>query len=207
MAWVDLVFLSAWPAVGCGWACWPGSGRAGPAGGVLVSGESWRGARAWLWRCGEAGEGGFPAAFACSGREAGGGAALVFGLAGVPGGEDPLVADRVQGGEPERGRGQAHEAAPAAGDGVAGGVLDGGEASFGGGAAGVGAAVRRGGVVVFLPGLRRDIRPDGEGLLGAAGRRVLGGVRISGRLRSRVIEAGPSGQRSLPAAAGQVTRW
>ena len=41
------------------------------------------------------------------------------------------------------------------------------------GAAGVGAAVRRRGVVVFLPGLRRDVRPDGEGLLGAAGRRVL----------------------------------
>jgi hypothetical protein len=64
---------------------------------------------------------------------------------------------------------------PAAGDGVAGGVLDRGEASFGAGAAGVGAAVRGGGVVVLLPGFRRDAGWDGEGLLGAAGGRVLGG--------------------------------
>ena len=34
-----------------------------------------------------------------------------------------------------------------------------------------------------------------------------GGVRISGRLRSRVIEAGRSGQRILPMAAGHITRW
>src|SRR5690349_21965762 len=33
-----------------------------------------------------------------------------------------------------------------------------------------------------------------------------GGVRISGRPRSRVIEAGRSGQRILPVAAGQATR-
>src|SRR5258708_23037238 len=34
-----------------------------------------------------------------------------------------------------------------------------------------------------------------------------GGVRISGRSRLRVIDAGRSGQRTLPATAGQVTRW
>src|SRR5205807_9805058 len=118
------------------------SGRAGLAGGVLVSGGLWRGVRAWLWRGSDAGEGGFAPTFACPGREAGGGAALVFGLAGVPGGENALVADGVQAGEPERERGEAHEAAPAAADGVTGWVFDGGEASFGGGAAGVGAAVR-----------------------------------------------------------------
>jgi hypothetical protein len=50
-------------------------------------------------RCGEAGEGSFPPAFPCSGREASGGAALVIGLAGVPGGEDALVADGVQAGD------------------------------------------------------------------------------------------------------------
>jgi hypothetical protein len=80
---------------------------------VLVSGGGWRGVRAWLWRGGEAGEGGFPAAFPCPGWQACRGAAVVLGLAGVPGGEDALVADGVQGGEPERGRGEAHEAAPA----------------------------------------------------------------------------------------------
>ena len=70
---------------------------------------------------------------------------------------------------------QAHEAAPAAADVVGGGVLGGGEAAFGAGAAGVGAAVRGGGVVVFLRGLGGDLGRDGDGLLGAAGRRVLGG--------------------------------
>ena len=33
-----------------------------------------------------------------------------------------------------------------------------------------------------------------------------GGVRISGRLRSSLMEAGRSGQRILPMAAGQATR-
>ena len=112
----------------------------------------------WLWRRGgELARAGAPA-FAGSGRQAGCGAAGVVLLAGVPGGQDALVADGEQAGEPERERGQAHEAAPAAGDVVAGGVLDGGEGSFGAGAAGVGAAPGRGGVVVFLPGLGRDVR-------------------------------------------------
>ena len=77
---------------------------------MLVSDGLWRSAASWLWRCGEAGQGGFAPAFPCSGREAGGGAALVFGLAGVPGVQDALVTDGVQGGQPEGGRGQAHEA-------------------------------------------------------------------------------------------------
>src|ERR1039457_852518 len=115
-----------------------GLGRAGPVGGGLGGGV-----RAWLWRGGEAGEGGFPPALAGSGRQPGGSAPLVIGLAGVPGGEDALVADRVQAGQPESERGQAHEAAPAAADGVTGGGLDGGEASFSGGAAGVGGGGRR----------------------------------------------------------------
>ena len=124
-AWREPVFVSLCVAV-VG-ACWPESGRAG-AGGVLVSGGLWRSGQAWSGLGGEAGEGSFPPAFACSGREAGRGPALVLGLAGVPGGEDALVADGVQGGEPERDGCEAHEAAPAAADGVAGGVLDGGEA-------------------------------------------------------------------------------
>jgi hypothetical protein len=53
----------------------PGSGCAGLAGGVLVGGGAWRGVQVWSgWR-GDAGEGGFPAAFAGSGREAGRGPA------------------------------------------------------------------------------------------------------------------------------------
>ncbi len=34
-----------------------------------------------------------------------------------------------------------------------------------------------------------------------------GGVRISGRSRSKVMEEGRRGQRILPVTAGQVTRW
>jgi hypothetical protein len=49
------------------------------------------------------------------------------------------------------------------------GVLDGGEAALGAGAAGVGAAPGRGRVVVFLRGLGEDARRDGDGLLRAAG--------------------------------------
>src|ERR1017187_10124859 len=74
--------LAVWPR-GLGWsscflvrgrwqACSPGSGCAGLAGGVLVSGGWWCGERVWSGRGGEAGEGGFPPAFPCSGREAGG---------------------------------------------------------------------------------------------------------------------------------------
>jgi hypothetical protein len=66
-----------------------------------------------LWRGGgEAGEG-LAAAFAGVGWEAGGGAPGVFGLAGVPGAEDALVAEGEQAGWPQRERGQSREAAPA----------------------------------------------------------------------------------------------
>jgi len=88
-----------------------------------------------------------------------GGAALVFFLPGVPGVQDALVADDEQCRGEQHQRGQAHEAAPAAGDVVGGGVLGGGEAAFGAGAAGVGAAVRGGGVVVFLRGLGESALP------------------------------------------------
>jgi hypothetical protein len=64
-----------------------------------------------LWRAGgERGEG-LAAPFEGAGREAGGGAAGVVVLAGVVGGEDALVADGEQAGEPEGNRGQAGEAA------------------------------------------------------------------------------------------------
>src|ERR1035441_2124947 len=123
--------------------------------------------------------------------EPSGGAAGVFLLPGVPGGEDALVADDEQRRGEQHQRGQAHQAAPAAADVVGGGVLGGGEAAFGAGAAGggggggrgggggqaacgagaagVGAAVPGGGVVVLLRGFRGDLGRDGEGLLGAAG--------------------------------------
>ena len=77
------------------------------------------------------------AAFAGFRGQPGGGAAGVVFLPGVPGGEDPLVADDEQGGCGQHQRGQAHQAAPAAADVVGGGVLGGGEAAFGAGAAGV----------------------------------------------------------------------
>ena len=64
-------------------------------------------------------------------------------LAGVPGGQDALVADGEQAGQPEHERCQAHEPGPAAGDVVGGGVLGGGEGSLGAGAPGVGLPVLR----------------------------------------------------------------
>jgi hypothetical protein len=76
-------------------------------------------------------------------RVSGGGAAGVVGLAGVPGGQDALVADGEQAGELEHDRGEAREPGPAVGDVVGGGVLGGGEGPFGAGAAGVGPPVRR----------------------------------------------------------------
>ena len=126
-----------------------------------------------LWRSGrERGEAGAapPAGFR---REAGGGAAGVVFLVCVPGGEDALVADGQCAGEPEGKRGQSHEPDPAAGDVVAGGVLEGGVGAFGAGAPGVRAAPVRRRIVVFLPGLSCYCRGHGDGLLGAAGRRVL----------------------------------
>src|ERR1017187_3622619 len=94
-----------------------------------------------LWRAGgEAGEG-LAAALPGFRREAGGCAPVVVGLADVPGAEDALVADGEQAGQPQGERGQAREAAPAAGDAGGGGVLDGGEGPLGAGAPGVGAAV------------------------------------------------------------------
>ena len=58
----------------------------------------------WLWRTGgEAGQCGAPPPAGLR-REPGGGAAGVAGLAGVPGGEDALVADGEQAGKPERER-------------------------------------------------------------------------------------------------------
>src|SRR5712691_10846704 len=82
---------------------------------------------------GQVGEG-LAAPAAGPGRQAGRGASGVVVLAGVPGDQDPLVADGQQAGEPERERGQAGEPGPAAGDVVAGGVLGGGEGPFGAGA-------------------------------------------------------------------------
>src|SRR5271166_98298 len=133
-----------------------------------------RGAGCGLWRC--CGEGGewFAAPAAGPRGEAGRGAAGVIFLAPVPGGGDALVAGDGQAGGEQQAGGQAHDAAPAAGDVAGGGVLEGGEAAFGAGAACVGAAVRGGGVVVFLRGLGGDLGRDGEGLLGAAGGRVRG---------------------------------
>ena len=127
------------------------------AGGMARGGLLWRGG-------GEHGEG-FAALFAGSGREPGGGSARVVGLTGVPGAEDALVADGVQAGEPECEWCEAHEAAPAAADGVGGRVFDGGEGAFGAGAPGVGAAVRCGWVVVFLLRFGCGGGWDGEGLL------------------------------------------
>ena len=89
---------------------------------------------------GQVGEG-LAASAAGPGRQAGRGAAGVVVLAGVPGDQDALVADDEQAGEPEGERGQAREAAPAAGDVVGGRVLGGGEGPFGAGAPGVGPPV------------------------------------------------------------------
>jgi hypothetical protein len=157
---------------------WPTWIRARGTGVVVRGVATWAAAgcsRGWprrLWRAGgEAGEG-LAASLAGFRREPGGGPAGVVGLAGVEGGEDALVADGEQAGQPERDRGQAREAAPAAGDAGGGGVLDGGEGPLGAGAPGVGTPVRRGWVVVFLAGLgaldaigspgRRDFGPPLE---------------------------------------------
>jgi hypothetical protein len=135
--------------------------------------------RGWLWRRGEAGEG-LAAALAGFRRQAGCGAAGVLFLACVPCCEDALVADdELGGGEQRQGR-QSREAAPAAADVVGGGVLGGGEAAFGAGAAGVGAVPGGGGVVVFLRGFSVGLGRDGEGLLGAAGLGVFGGLEDLG---------------------------
>ena len=163
------------------WMALPAWG--GACGIAVVSVAGWAGSgwgafggscRAWLWRGGGEAREGCAAPFAGSGREPGGGASVVFGLPGVPGVQDALVADCLQAGQPQGERGQARQAAPAAGDVAGSGVLDRGEGALGAGAAGVGAAVRRGWVVVFLAGLRRDLWGDGDGLLGAAGWWMLG---------------------------------
>jgi hypothetical protein len=149
---------------------------------VVAGGVRWlvSTARPGLGRCrGERGE--YPAAPAAGFRgQALGGAALVFLLPGVPGGEDALVADGEQGRGEQHEGGQAHQAAPAAADVVGGGVLGGGEAAFGAGAAGIRAVPGRGRIVVFLRGLGQHVRRDGDGLLGAAGLRVLRGLQDLG---------------------------
>src|SRR2546429_2283806 len=79
---------------------------------------------------GQVGEG-LAVSAAGPGRQAGRGAAGVVVLAGVPGDQDALGAGDEQAGEPEGERGQAHEAAPAAGGGVGGRGLWGGGGPFG----------------------------------------------------------------------------
>jgi hypothetical protein len=85
-------------------------------------------ARRGLWRGGERGE---TLAVLLAGfrRQAEPGPARGLGPAGVERGEDALIADGQQAGDPQGERGQARQPAPAAGD--AGGcrVLDGGEGS------------------------------------------------------------------------------
>src|SRR5450755_1934815 len=130
-----------------------------------------RGAGYGLRRCCDKAGQGFAAPAAGPRGEAGGGAAGVVVLASVPcGGGGRVVGDGQAGGEQHPGC-QAHDAAPAAGGVAGGGVFEGGEDAFGAGAPVIGAAVRGGGVVVFLRGLGQDVRGDGEGLLGAAGGR------------------------------------
>src|SRR6266568_1686666 len=124
----------------------------GRAGGVVPGGAACCGGAGRAGRLGrpggELGEAG-AAPFAGAGRQPGGGAAGVVVLAGVVGGEDALVADCQQAGDPECERGQAREAAPAAGDAGGGGVLDGGVDALGGGAPPVGPPPLRRRVVVF----------------------------------------------------------
>jgi len=74
--------------------------------GLVVVALAWSGHLAG----GEAGEG-LAAPFAGFRRQAGGCAALGFFLPGVPGGEDPLVADDEQGRGEQHEECQAHEAA------------------------------------------------------------------------------------------------
>ncbi len=109
-------------------------GSGGQAGARVLPAGLWRGG-------GEAGECCAPPAFAGFGREPGGCALVAVGLADVPGAEDALVADGDQAADPQGERGQARQAAPAAGDAGGGGVLDGGEGPLGAGAPGVGASV------------------------------------------------------------------
>jgi hypothetical protein len=196
----SVCLLAGLPGSGGGWSGSPCLGWR--AGGVCAG----RAGRLGRPGGGGRGEGRAPAAAGFRGQALGGAAFVVF-LPGGPGVQDALVADDQQGGGEQHQGCQAHQAAPAAADVVAGGVLGGGEAAFGAGAAGVGAAPGRRRVVVFLRGLGEDVRRDGEGLLGAAGRGMLGGWRISGRSRSRSIDGGCSGQRTLPMAAGHWTRW
>ena len=131
-----------------------GGGRCGEA-------AIWSGAGAGtcgLWRRGGEAARVWRRRFLVLGGRPSGGSAGVVGLAGVVGVQDALVADGQQAGDPQGERGQARQAAPAAGDAGGGGVLDGGEGALGAGAPGVGAPVRWGRVVVFLPGLGRDLR-------------------------------------------------
>src|ERR1019366_4176304 len=130
--------------------CWAGVS-------VLV-----RGASCGLRRCCHKAGQGSAAPAAGPGREAGGGAAGVVFLASVPWGGDARVAGDGQAGGEQQPGGQAHDPAPAAGDVVGGGVLEGGEDAFGAGAPVIGAAVRGGGVVVFLRGLGQDVRGGGR---------------------------------------------
>jgi hypothetical protein len=55
--------------------------------------------------------------------------------------------------------------------------------------------------------LGRDLGRDGDGALGAAGGRVAGRVEDLGLVALSSMEAGRSGQRILPAVAGQPARW
>jgi hypothetical protein len=109
--------------------------------GVPVAAAGWVAPGLWRRCGGQAGEG-LAAPAPGSGGQAGGGTAGVVVLAGVPGGQDALVADGEQAGEPEGEQGQAHDPRPAAGDVVGGGVFGGGEGPLGAGAPGVGLAVR-----------------------------------------------------------------
>src|SRR5262249_28058516 len=136
------------------------------------------------------------------------GAALVFLLPGVPGGQDALVAGDQQGGGEQHQRGQAHEPAPAAGDVAGGGGFGGGGAAVGGGGGGGGwGRGAAGGESCFCAVLASTSGGTVMVCWAQQAWGCSGGVRISGRPRSRVIEAGRSGQRILPVAAGQATRW
>src|SRR6516162_3655936 len=153
-----------------GWCAWPGQGAV-----PSVPWSGWSACRAadgpvgcrWFWRrCGggEAGAG-CAAPTAGFGRQAGCGAAGGGGLAGVEGGQDALVAEGQQAGEPEHEGSRAHQPGPEAGGVVAGGVLGGGEGPLGAGAPGVGPPLCLGGVVLFLPGFGGHVRRDGDRLL------------------------------------------
>jgi hypothetical protein len=72
------------------------------------------------------------------------GAPGVVVLAGLAGGQDPLVAHDCHAGQPEHERGDAGEADPAAVDAAGRGVFDGGVESFGGAAPPVGPSPRSG---------------------------------------------------------------